>query len=462
MTASTTPASSSTMGDRRGTRSKSPARRRRPRGGDIPPSSLSVGSVVAAGAAAGATAPPSDCPGSSVQVAVRVRPLLPLENGTERCVEVLPPNGEDKDTIAPSPGSGGRKRSRQRLSRSLRIGGDSGPTFTFDMTLPPTSSQGVVYAACVQPLVHQCLRGYNVTVLAYGQTGSGKTYTILGPANAGPLEHEEAAADFEGDGRPADGGEGAEEDSDKASASASGGRGGGSQAGVIPRALHDLFAELEETRSRANGGDAATDPDDRGGDGIDDEGDEASQAKGEVDPSQPSSSEASRPFEYEVRVQFLELYGEDVRDLLSAGDAPPRSRLAIRDGGPGVEPEVIGASEVTVGSAEEALLCLTRGSLRRVTGATAMNSESSRSHAIMSVVVEQTTTTVHCGAGRRRDEDDMGGSSEYGETTGETTDDGGGGNGTKVKEVEVRRSKFHFVDLAGSERQKRSLAKGKR
>ena len=46
-------------------------------------------------------------------------------------------------------------------------------------------------------------------------------------------------------------------------------------------------------------------------------------------------------------------------------------------GGPNVEPEVVGALETKVGFAE-ALLCLARGSLRRVTGATAMNAESLR------------------------------------------------------------------------------------
>eukprot|EP00978_Attheya_sp_CCMP212_P000419 scaffold848_cov54-Attheya_sp.AAC.5 len=83
--------------------------------------------------------------------------------------------------------------------------------------------------------------------------------------------------------------------------------------------------------------------------------------------------------------------------------------------------------------AEDALLCLSRGILRRVTGATAMNSESSWSHAIMGVVVEQTTTILH-----------------NHESTGESDE--------PPMEVEVKRSKFNFVDLAGSERQKRTNA----
>ena len=68
-------------------------------------------------------------------------------------------------------------------------------------------------------------------------------------------------------------------------------------------------------------------------------------------------------------------------------DAP---KLSIRDGRTGVEPEVVNIKEVIVNSAEEALLCLLRGTLRLVKRATHINSESSRSHAIMSVCVQKT------------------------------------------------------------------------
>lgn len=64
-------------------------------------------------------------------------------------------------------------------------------------------------------------------------------------------------------------------------------------------------------------------------------------------------------------------------------------------------------------------------------GATAMNTESSRSHAIMSVIVEQTATSV------------------------ETDED-------PTIEVETKRSKFYLADLAGLERQKKSQVTGKR
>lgn len=166
-----------------------------------------------------------------------------------------------------------------------------------------------------------------------------------------------------------------------------------SQAGVIPRALRALFYALNAAREASND---------------------------------------KCKFEFKVKVQFLELYGEDIRDLLNAD--PDGAKLSIRDGRAGVEPEVIGIKEVEVSSAQDALLCLTRGSLRRVTRATAMNAESSRSHAIMSVNIEQTVT-------------------HYMENP--------KSNSTKpLEEKSSRKSKFHFVDLAGSERIKRTHATG--
>ena len=164
-----------------------------------------------------------------------------------------------------------------------------------------------------------------------------------------------------------------------------------SQAGVIPRALRAIFFSLNQAKE---------------------------------------ASDEKRKFDFKVNVQFLELYGEDIRDLLNPN--PDGTKLSIRDGKPGVEPEVIGIKGVEVNSASDALLCLTRGSLRRVTRATAMNAESSRSHAMMSVHIEQTVT-------------------HYIENPKSTK---------PLEEKSTRSSKFHFVDLAGSERIKRTHATG--
>ncbi|XP_013399662.1 chromosome-associated kinesin KIF4-like [Lingula anatina] len=120
-----------------------------------------------------------------------------------------------------------------------------------------------------------------------------------------------------------------------------------------------------------------------------------------------------------VRVSFLEIYNEDLHDLLSSNSSKD---LAIRE-----DPEggilIPGLTETVVSSPEDTILCLEHGSTHRTTGATAMNATSSRSHAIFTIMVEQQS---------REDSNDF------------------------------MKSKFHLVDLAGSERCKRTQAEGGR
>lgn len=127
---------------------------------------------------------------------------------------------------------------------------------------------------------------------------------------------------------------------------------------------------------------------------------------------------------YTVKVQFLELYMENVRDLLKDPDNGS-TKVNVRSIG-NQEPEVLGSVKATVQSAEEALEYLKEGLERRVTGATSMNSTSSRSHAIFSVMIEQTTSMT----------------------------------GAVSKGSHVKKSQFHLCDLAGSERHKRVLIEG--
>uniref|UniRef100_A0A8C5B4L0 Kinesin family member 7 n=1 Tax=Gadus morhua TaxID=8049 RepID=A0A8C5B4L0_GADMO len=95
---------------------------------------------------------------SAVQVAVRVRPLLPKEllHGHESCITVQP------------------------AQRSLTLGHDR--HFACDFLFEEACCQEEVYAEAVQPLIEAFFQGFNATVFAYGQTGSGKTHTV-GEAN---------------------------------------------------------------------------------------------------------------------------------------------------------------------------------------------------------------------------------------------------------------------------------------
>ncbi|XP_061101263.1 kinesin-like protein kif7 [Conger conger] len=103
---------------------------------------------------------------TAVQVAVRVRPLLPKEllHSHESCITADPEE------------------------RRVTLGHDR--HFHCDFVFEESSTQEEVYSACVQPLIEAFFQGFNATVFAYGQTGSGKTYTI-GEANISSFRDDE-------------------------------------------------------------------------------------------------------------------------------------------------------------------------------------------------------------------------------------------------------------------------------
>ena len=139
--------------------------------------------------------------------------------------------------------------------------------------------------------------------------------------------------------------------------------------------------------------------------------------------------------EFYLRVQFLELYGETLRDLLDPVGSAHGKQVSIRDG-PNDTLQIMGATEESVKSPQDMLGLLEKGTLCRTTGSTDMNTHSSRSHAIFTVILEQHIRSSKANEGA--DEE--------------------GGDG----EAEFRIAKFHFVDLAGSERAKRTGATGQR
>jgi hypothetical protein len=124
--------------------------------------------------------------------------------------------------------------------------------------------------------------------------------------------------------------------------------------------------------------------------------------------------------EFLVRATYLEIYNEEVKDLLNP--RTPAKSISIReDASGGIF--LTGVHERAVGAKEELFECLEAGSAWRATGSTLMNAVSSRSHSLFSVIVEQRPK----GAGAERIV-----------------------------------SKLHLVDLAGSERAKKTGAVGQR
>ncbi|KAJ0978513.1 hypothetical protein J5N97_013987 [Dioscorea zingiberensis] len=131
-------------------------------------------------------------------------------------------------------------------------------TFAFDKVFGPTSQQKDLFDLAVSPVVNEVLEGYNCTIFAYGQTGTGKTYTM------------------EGGGKKMKDGELP------------------SDAGVIPRAVQQIFDILE-----------------------------------------------SQNADYNMKVTFLELYNEEITDLLAMeesklSDDKSKKPIALMEDGKGL------------------------------------------------------------------------------------------------------------------------------
>lgn len=150
--------------------------------------------------------------------------------------------------------------------------------------------------------------------------------------------------------------------------------------GLIPRFMNDLFAQLKEEEDTCG---------------------------------------------YFLEASFLEVYGEDVHDLLdsssnnSSGSSSSRVSLPLReDSNGGVV--CAGLTSQPVQSAHQAVQVLHNGTLNRTTAATLMNLTSSRSHAVFTVTLTRSNNNTNSSC------------------------------------------KLTFVDLAGSERMKKTGAEGER
>nr|UQZ09998.1 kinesin-like protein KIF3A [Opsariichthys bidens] len=124
---------------------------------------------------------------------------------------------------------------------------------------------------------------------------------------------------------------------------------------------------------------------------------------------------------FRVRVSYLEIYNEEVRDLLGKDQM---QRLEVKER-PDVGVYIKDLSGYVVNNADDMDRIMTLGHKNRSVGATNMNEHSSRSHAIF-------TITIEC------------------------SEKGVDGN------QHVRMGKLHLVDLAGSERQGKTGATGQR
>lgn len=95
---------------------------------------------------------------------------------------------------------------------------------------------------------------------------------------------------------------------------------------------------------------------------------------------------SKKEWNFRTSVSFMELYQEQLYDLLSDKQRT-HSTVDIREDNKGIR--IVGVTEKEVQNADECLECLIEGSQGRVTGSTAMNAQSSRSHAIFTLYIQQ-------------------------------------------------------------------------
>uniref|UniRef100_A0A669Q6J9 Kinesin family member 27 n=1 Tax=Phasianus colchicus TaxID=9054 RepID=A0A669Q6J9_PHACC len=128
--------------------------------------------------------------------------------------------------------------------------------------------------------------------------------------------------------------------------------------------------------------------------------------------------------DFHVKVSYIEVYKEELRDLLELETSV--KDLHIREDEKG-NTVIVGAKEFQVECADEVMSLLESGNAARHTGTTQMNEHSSRSHAIFTISICQKPS-----AESQKNTDVP--------------------QNPSWKSVRMIASKFHFVDLAGSER----------
>jgi hypothetical protein len=160
---------------------------------------------------------------------------------------------------------------------------------------------------------------------------------------------------------------------------------------------------------------------------------------------------------YEVRCSFMELYNEDLIDLLSPRKPNEKHPQIREDGKGGID--WVGVKQLPARNPEEVYGLLRKGSLCRTTGSTDMNLTSSRSHAVFSVWLQQRRP-----ADEEEDAEveDANKPPEPETTDAEAEEEGEEDKPAKLRPMRTLTSKFHFVDLAGSERLKKTHAEGSR
>lgn len=322
-----------------------------------------------------------------VKVAVRCRPMSEKEihAGHQSIVEF-----ESKTRIivhdsseSPSDQLGTKSGERRNISH----------IYDFDAVFDFNSKQQEIYNEACKPIVDGILEGYNGTIFAYGQTGTGKTYTMEGSS-----QHSLSKTNFKQMTSSAQ--------QTKVNNQLNLKRRGSSalensksdvlmnendSIGIIPRAFEQIFDHIGKHPQ----------------------------------------------VQFLIRASYLEIYQEEIHDLLRKDrsiklDLHERSDIGVY---------VKDLTSFVCKSIKEIERVMRVGNQNRMVGATDMNERSSRSHAIFMITVEQqsiinTEITLKNNVSNQK--------------------------GVSNPEQVIKVGKLNLVDLAGSERQRKTNSFGQR
>ncbi|KAF8272945.1 P-loop containing nucleoside triphosphate hydrolase protein [Lactarius quietus] len=370
------PAANATRSSTRTTRATSQLETSAPTGGapsTVASSKVPISRVVTE------TAVPTDAEREPIKAFLRIRPDIGgdesrsapyLEGLSETAVRMLDPSRDDAYNYSGIP--------RFRLSAT-----PTSSIYTFTHVFPPNTQQTEFFVKTTLPLVRSLLDGEDGLLFAYGVTNSGKTYTMQGGS------HE-------------------------------------SSAGILPRTIDVLFNSVEGLQgsskyrparlngielndpssifSRAPSLDNFTLPSHQPvlGDVIADHFESTTGSEADRD---STTLKVDRNYEYSIWLSYAEVYNERIYDLLTNVEGPgasssrtqpillTRKALSMKPAPPSdnLDAEgpagkyISGLTHVRVDNAKEAKRLVKLGQLHRRVFGTLANSQSSRSHGIVTI-----------------------------------------------------------------------------
>lgn len=330
-----------------------------------------------------------------VKVAVRCRPMSDkeLDDGHQSIVEFESDKRIVVHDVSQTPGDhlGTASGERKNLSH----------VYDFDRVFSPETKQEQIYDSVCRRIVESVLEGYNGTIFAYGQTGTGKTFTMEGSGSkrnqlqSGDKRKTSLNKNDHTINRKTSS---ANEDKNKRRSSSTT-RTTDNSAGIIPRTFEQIFEHISK----------------------------------------------SQDVQFLVRASYLEIYQEEIRDLLRK-DKNIKLELHERSD---IGVYVKDLTSFVCKSIAEIERVMKVGNQNRIVAATDMNEHSSRSHAIFMITVEQQQQQQLLSV-----DNDQQQQQQQAEAKNISNKNG------RKKVIKV--GKLNLVDLAGSERQRKTNSSGQR